>query len=185
MKELGLNNVNVGNGTYMIRGETYLEICSVIKRNLQDKFGIDIPQKLEKLPRIYWIPKFHKNPIGFRFISGSKEKILSLLEKPVGAILSRLEQHLYNYCNVVEKNTGYRHYFSIKNSREALSMLEAVKKPKYFDSFDFSNLYTNFKHGDLITKFSALLELLFKNSSKKDLRHIRVMRTKDKMFAFW
>ena len=184
-KELGLNNVNVGNDTYVLKEETDLEICSVIKRNLKDKFKIDIPQKLEKLPRIYWIPKFHKNPIGYRFISGSKAKILSLLEKPIGAILSRLEQHFHNYCNVVKNNSGYKHFFSIRNSREALNMLDAVKKTKYFDSFDFSNLYTNFKHEDLISKFSSLLDLLFKNSSKKDLKHIRVMRTKDKMFAYW
>ena len=47
-------------------------------------------------------------------------------------------------------------------------MLECVENPSSFDSFDFSNLYTNFNHEDLVDKFRILLDLLFTNAERKN-----------------
>ena len=47
-------------------------------------------------------------------------------------------------------------------------MLKNVENPTTFDSYDFSNLYTNFNHDELINKFRILLDLLFKNAERKN-----------------
>ena len=39
-------------------------------------------------------------------------------------------------------------------------MLSNMEHPFSFDSYDFSNLYTNFTHVELIEKFGFLLNLL-------------------------
>ena len=68
----------------------------------------------------------------------------------------------------MKANSGYRYYFNIDNSRQVLDMLDNVSNPSSFDSYDFSNLYTNFEHDKLIDKFKLLLNLLFKNAEKKN-----------------
>ena len=65
-------------------------------------------------------------------------------------------------------NSGYRHFFNINNSKQALNMLDNVTSPSSFDSYDFSNLYTNFRHDELMEKFGFLLDLLFANAEKKN-----------------
>ena len=43
--------------------------------------GIKVPDSMIDIPLIYWIPKMHKNPIGKRFIAGSKLCSIKLLSK--------------------------------------------------------------------------------------------------------
>ena len=40
--------------------------------NFSKSKGIKVPDNMIDIPLIYWIPKMHKNPIGSRFIGGSK-----------------------------------------------------------------------------------------------------------------
>ena len=167
-KELGLDSGRFGNETYLGIDESEDQLCLRLKDEISRKFDILVPDDYLKLPVLYWIPKFHKNPIKFRFIAGSKNKVLTLLEVEIQKILNLLESHFKNYCEVIRQNSGYKYYFSINNTRQALDMLENVENPSSFDSFDFSNLYTNFKHEDLIDKFRILLDLLFKNAERKN-----------------
>jgi hypothetical protein len=136
--------------------------------SILQKFEIEVPDECLHIPILYWIPKFHKNPIKCRFIAGSREKILTQLEVEVQKILNLLESHFRNYCEVMRVNSGYKYYFNVNNSKQALNMLDNVVNPLSVDSFDFSNLYTNFKHDKLIDKFRFLLDLLFANAAKKN-----------------
>jgi sulfur relay (sulfurtransferase) DsrC/TusE family protein len=131
-------------------------------------FDITVPEDCLKIPVLHWIPKFHKNPLKFRYIAGSKNKILTVLEVEVQKILVLLENHFKNYCEVIRQNSGYRYYFSINNSKQAVEMLMNVENPSSFDSYDFSNLYTNFNHDELIDKFKILLDILFTNAQRKN-----------------
>jgi hypothetical protein len=167
-KELGLDSGRFGNHTYCRIQDSEAILCARLKEEIARKFEISIPDQNLKLPILHWIPKFHKNPIKFRFIAGSKDKILTPLETEVQKILNLLESHFKNYCEVIKQNSGYRYYFAINNSRQASEMLKNVEFPSSFDSYDFSNLYTNFNHEELIDKFRFLLDLLFTNAEKKN-----------------
>ena len=167
-KELGLHSGRFGNDTYTRIQDSEEVLCSRLKDEMFRLFQITIPEQNLKLPILHWIPKFHKNPIKFRFIAGSKDKVLTVLEREVQKILNLLENHFKNYCDVIRQNSGYKYYFAINNSRQALEMLKGVENPVSFDSYDFSNLYTNFTHDELIDKFRFLLNLLFANAEKKN-----------------
>ena len=164
--ELGFHLNHLGNETYQVVQQTPHNLCQDLAAIQKQLFNIDVKPERFNLPILYWIPKFHKSPIGTRFIAGSKNKVLTQLEKIVQSILTLFESHFQNYCNVIKNNTGFKHYFSISNSSQALDIIQGIKDSKTFDRFDFSNLYTNFDHTDLFKKFEWLLQLLFDNSKK-------------------
>ena len=184
-KELGLDSGRFGNSTYARIGETEELLCSKLKDEMSRLFEISIPDQNLKLPVLHWIPKFHKDPLKFRFIAGSKNKILTPLEMEVQKVLNLLECHFRNYCEVIRQHSGYKYYFAINNSRQALEMLRGVEDPTSFDSYDFSNLYTNFTHDELIDKFRFLLDLLFTNAEKKNKGDCIRIEPHDKGKAKW
>ena len=103
----------------------------------------------------------------FRPIAGSRDKVLCPLEKVIGKVMKRLSSHFIGYCNVIERQTGKKHYFAIKNSSQMNDVFNVLKgKAVSFDSYDFSNLYTNFEHEEILEKLSWLIDLLFDNAKK-------------------
>lgn len=127
----------------------------------------DIVSENQDFPLIYWNPKFHKNPVKFRPIAGSRDKVLCSLEKVIGKVMKRLTSHFTGYCNVSERQTGKKHYFVIKNSSQMNNVFSVLRgKALSFDSYDFSNLYTNFEHEEILERLSWLIDLLFNNAKK-------------------
>ena len=103
----------------------------------------------------------------FRPIAGSRDKVLCPLEKVIGKVMKRLSSHFIGYCNVIERQTGKKHYFAIKNSSQMNDVFNVLKgKAVSFDSYDFSNLYTNFEHEEILERLFWLIELLFNNAKK-------------------
>ena len=132
---------------------------------LSSKFAVH--SESQDFPLIYWNPKFHKDPVKFRPIAGSRNKVLCPLEKIIGKIMKRLSRHFESYCKVSERQTGMKHYFAIKNSSQMNDVFIKLKgKAVSFDSYDFSNLYTNFKHEEILERLFWLIDLLFNNSRK-------------------
>ena len=132
---------------------------------MRQEFSVE--SSFEDFPAIFWTPKFHKNPVKFRPIAGSRSKILSPLEQIVGKLLKHVSGHFENYCRVAERQTSFKHYFVIKNSGDLLGTLRKLKgKARTFDSFDFSNLYTNFRHDEIMERISWLIDLMFNHAGK-------------------
>ena len=161
---MGLDNLQ-GNATYAVVTDKD-NVIRTIRNEMEQKFRIETD--VQEFPVIFWQPKFHKNPVKFRGIAGSRDKILSPLERIVGKMMKRVSSHFQNYCGTAERLTSFRHYFAIRNSGEMLQRLNKLKgKAITFDSFDFSNLYTNFRHEEIIEKLSWLIDLLFHNAGKQ------------------
>ena len=68
IKELEINSSS-GNDTYIKMDSTREAIITRHLNELKDKYNISFDDGTLKLTFIYWIPKFHKSPIKFRFIS--------------------------------------------------------------------------------------------------------------------
>ena len=49
-------------------------------------FGISLPEEGIDIPKLYWIPKLHKNPYKQRFIAG----LAKCSTKPLSQILTRI-----------------------------------------------------------------------------------------------
>ena len=164
-KDLGLNDVG-GATTYRLVPEDKNTIRNRIAREIKLKFNIDT--EYENFPLIFWNAKFHKDPIKFRPIAGSRKKVLYPLEQVVGKIMKSLTSHFTAYCRVCERQTGKKHYFAIKNSIEMKNVLMSLKdKATSFDSFDFSNLYTNFKHAEILERLNWIIDVLYENAGKE------------------
>ena len=164
-QELGILNGGNGNETYQKVNKTLENVVNDLKRELSRK---KLPSNFVGLPRMYWIVKFHKNPVKFRPISGSKNKVLSGLEKILGCALKMLTKHFINYCGRTESLTGFKHYFAIKNSLDTIKILNTLKsKATSFDSYDFSDLYTKFDHSVIEERLCWLVNTLFKHNGKE------------------
>ena len=107
-------------------------------------FGISLPEEDIGLPKLYWIPKLHKNPYKQRYIAGSAK----CSTKPLTQILTAVKEGLQKYCDTAYARRGAKQMWILKNSKELLENLKAqslhsVNSIKYFD---FSTLYTTIPH---------------------------------------
>ena len=57
------------------------EIIKMHESVIQGEYNIDITDEHKSLPYIYWLPKFHKEVVGFRFITAGKLHHQSFINK--------------------------------------------------------------------------------------------------------
>jgi hypothetical protein len=86
--------------------------------------GIKVPDNMLDIPLIYWIPKMHKNPIGSRFIAGSKLCSIKLLSKNFSKALKYILNHMKNYNRVVFERSQLNQYWILENSLEFLDNIQ-------------------------------------------------------------
>ena len=86
LHEVGLSGTP--NPTYTLTTTSKTEI---IDNNIRfcEKFGLKVNDKQRDLPIMYWLPKMHKNPVGFRFIIASK----NCSTKPLTKVVSKYFQN--------------------------------------------------------------------------------------------
>ena len=72
VKELGINNVNINNPTYIPIDDSFE---TIVKSHNQfiTSVGLEISEEDQNLPYLYWTPKLHKSPYKHRFIAGSSK----------------------------------------------------------------------------------------------------------------
>ena len=72
VKELGINNVNISNPTYIPIDDSFE---TIVKSHNQfiTSVGWEMSEEDQNLPYLYWTPKLHKSPYKHRFIAGSSK----------------------------------------------------------------------------------------------------------------
>ena len=100
-----------------------------------------------KIPFMYAIPKFHKNPTKFRFITSSvnclTKKLSILLNLILNELASKIE--LESDSSWIIKNNG-----RVLRSLEECNVDPGLPGNHMVSTFDFSTLYTALPHHDLI-----------------------------------
>lgn len=149
--------------TYDICNETE---CDIVRNHEEfcENLGIDVEDKSKKLPILYMMPKFHKSPVGARYIAASVSTSLKLLSKILSPILkSILEKMKYkvNYEFKFNDTSGYWVADNNFNIRKSLDRLSNMNKAHNINSFDFKTLYTNIPHRDLFQRVSTLIDEMF------------------------
>ena len=88
----------------------------IIQKQVDDtktKFNINITRsdKDLKLPKLFWVPKLHKNPYKFRFIAGARNcrPTSERLSIRVNQGIKVIRENFHRYCKSIQKNTGYAH----------------------------------------------------------------------------
>ena len=79
------------------------------------------------VPTLYWLPKLHKKPFKFRFISASGKCSTTTLSKKLTTVLSTIKDFIINYCNKRCEHNGVNYFWSVKNSFEVLDKLNDIQ----------------------------------------------------------
>ena len=180
-QELGLHNDQPGNNTYEYQIRTEQEICADLVNKL-DKYGALPDDSDKKVALLYHTPKFHKNPIKFRFIAGNVKIVTSRLDATVAKILKMCKGHFVSLCKKYESLSGIRYCFDIERSGELRDGLDRfLGDARSISINDFSTLYTEFEHDHLIRNMTWLLDRLGKNSgcSSVKVSHEKAYWTRD------
>ena len=177
-EEFGLAH-NAGNATYKITkmDESRIDTESQIVNKLIEGLNLlNLPVSImsQNLPVMYWTPKLHKNPYKYRFIASGKKFILKESCQLLTKVLQAVQTFWQQYCNAIERNSGIKCFWVLKDSIDLLKWLKNPDKPVHLESvetYDFSTLYTSFPHSVLIDSLIELVTFAFK---KRAATHMSV-----------
>ena len=167
VKELGINNVNINNPTYIPIDDSF-ETTVKSRNQFITSVGLEMSEEDQNLPYLYWIPKLRKSSYKHRFILGSSKCMTKDLSCLLAKVLSTIKD-----CNTKTSRNGVNSMWILKNSTSLLSSLNQldVRTATSVQTFDFSTLYTSVPH-----------DLLKSRIRKKDgsvrYIHIKVTRAK-------
>ena len=88
-------------------------------------FGIFLPEEDIDFPKLYWIPKLHKNPYKQRYIVGSAKCSTKPLSQVLTRILTAVKEGLQKYYDTAYARSGVNQMWILKNSKELLENLKA------------------------------------------------------------
>ena len=151
--------------------QTYVQIATTVNA-INDSIiqfsaskNIRVPDTMKEIPTIYWIPKMHKNPIGSRFIAGSRICALKPISKAFSKALKLILNHMRLYSNTVFERTNLNYYWIIDNS---LNFMDKVKDKnlQHMQTFDFSTLYTALPHSEIKNKFKKIFQKVYTREAK-------------------
>ncbi|KAF8362111.1 hypothetical protein PRIPAC_89034 [Pristionchus pacificus] len=165
--EKELNTQSNDGKTYEIKDQLDPVSIKLNHEKFTRSFGIAV-QTEGNLPKIYGIPKMHKNPIKFRFITGAHDSTLKPLSIELQKILRFLHGHFRRYCYSITGHDKINRFFSIQNTFRVVQQLNTVqnKRSEIFCA-DFSSLFTNLPHSVVKEKLYYLIDLMFKNAGSE------------------
>ena len=154
---------------------------------LCESFGLSLDDRLKTLPFMYWLPKMHYTPSRSRFIVASS----ACSTKPLSKLASSVFKHIFNQVrNYHAKSTFYKNYnrfWVIENSApviEKLNKINECNKARNISTYDFSTLYTNLQHYDLINNLNKMVEFAFSGGNYKKDGNRKYLTVKGTT-AFW
>lgn len=171
MDELGFDVVSsnpVGNITYAPTQMSEGEVITKHVKDMKTYFNINISDKDTKLPKLFWIPKLHKNPYKFRFIAGARNCTTKRLSVKLNHGLKTIRENFFRYCESIKKNTGYSYFWSVASTQDFLKNISNVNVHS-LQVFDFSTLYTNLDQDAIKHNIFSVLDLTFNSTSRKYL----------------
>ena len=152
---------------------TELQESDAVKIHHNYMESIAMPFKsndFNKLPLIYMTPKFHKNPVKFRFIVASNNCSNKPFSNAISKALKKVRTDRKYACEISQKFDGVNKYWIIDSSQPILDSVERLNQRQMIKSittFDFTNLYTSLPHKDIIQSLSTLITDVFVKRTKK------------------
>jgi len=145
--------------------ETESDVRDIIDDHLLHTEMLEAKSQDCNVPTMYWLPKLHKNPYKFRFISASSKCTTTKLSVALSGALTCIKELVVNACNKTYENSGINCFWSVKNSLEVLDRLRTIDRNiTSVDSYDFSTLYTTLPHDLIKEKLGALIKWSFETS---------------------
>ena len=159
------------NGAYEVTQEQQSELIASHKTYLKrlKLFG------KAKLPFLYWLPKFHKDPVGAIFIAASVDCTTSKLSRILSDCLGLVLETLRDKDNETISTSGVRRFFVVQAFEEVSGFLERWhrKNPNSSPGLytgDFATMYTTIPHEDLFRAMEEVTREAFTWASQKVLQ---------------
>lgn len=141
-------------------------ITNIINRHYDyiHPLGLECPTKL---PFLYWLPKFHKSPIGARFIASALNCTLSPLSKFLSNALLFIMHSLREKDQELIQTSGIRRYWIVETYDEVTNFLSRwqhennVAENTGLYTGDFATMYTAIPHHGLFTALSSTITEAF------------------------
>jgi len=156
-------NKELSSNVYELIHKDETEIIELTSKSSKNcKFVL--PNENKKLPNIYIIPKFHKNPISFRTIIASKKCTTKIVSNAVSKCLSAIMQKRKMYCESIFNATGYNLFWIISNNKPILQTLKQLndqKRCRTVETYDFTTLYTTLDHVQIFINISEIIDKTF------------------------
>ena len=146
--------------------ETYIDEKSVVyshSNEIPNNFVVDVKERQDMLPTMYWLPKLHKRPYKARFdIANSSSCTTTELSKLFTSCLTAIKAKVIKYCETVYERSGENMVWPIKNSGEVLSKVKDIgNQATSLSTYDFSTLYTTLPHNIIKETLLDLIERTF------------------------
>ena len=84
--------------------ETSIDEKSVVyshSNEIPNKFAVDVKERQDRLPTMYWLPMLHKRPYKARFIANSSSCTTTEFSKLLTSCLTAIKTKVIKYCETV------------------------------------------------------------------------------------
>ena len=182
LEELGFDKDNfqpVGNTTYLPATVSSDVIVDRHIRFLKNTLNINCKENEAVLPKIFWIPKLHKDPFKFRFIAGASRCTTKQLSIIINLGLKVIKDNFRKYCDAIYRNSGYNFFWSVNSTFQFLDKIKE-REVHSVQVYDFSTLYTNLDQAKTLEHLNALFDLIFNENNRKFL----CIRTDKTFFSY-
>ena len=125
VKELGINNVNRNNTTYIPIDDSF-EIIVKSHNNFITSVGFENSEEDQNLPYLYWTPKLQKSLYKHRFMAGSSTCTTKDLSCLLTNLLSTIKNGLVRYCNTKTSCNDVNNMWILKNLTRLMSSLDQL-----------------------------------------------------------
>ena len=85
--------------------ETSIDEKSVVNSHsneIHNKFAVDLKERQDTLPTMYWLPKLHKIPYKARSIANSSSCTTTEISKLLTSCLTAVKAKVIKYCETVK-----------------------------------------------------------------------------------
>ena len=180
LKELGINNLNSNNPTYVPIDDSFETIMKSHNQFITS-VELEMSEEDQNLPYLHWTPKLHKSPHKHRLIAGSSKCTTKDLSCLFAKLLSTIKDGLVRYCNTKTSHNDVNNMGILKNSTSLLSSLDQpdVRRATSVQTIVLSTLYTSIPHDLLKSRISNLVHNAFRKKDRSvTYTHIKVTRAK-------
>ena len=128
------------------------------------RFGMKVNENDQKLPIMYLMPKMHKKPTGARFIVASSSCSTKPLSKAISNVFKLIFDQVHQFNLKAKFYSRLNLFWVVQNSfpiKEKLDVINTRKKAKCISTYDFSTLYTNIPHTDLLVELDKIIDFVF------------------------
>ena len=97
--------------------ETFIDEKSVVyshSNEMPNKVAVDVKERQDRLPTMYWLPKLHKIPYKARFIAKSSSCTTTELSKLLTSCLTAIKAKIIKYCETVHERSVKNMFWPIK-----------------------------------------------------------------------